>query len=122
LRGWSKKIGKEYTIDLNDSTSATIYSAKAKMMANLELRYDLPWNFGLDIFLDAGRLDDDLSTIFDWSSYYVNTGIGLYYKTPIGPIRVEVPILLNNPNKGTDREVTDRTIWNTINVGLLFAF
>jgi outer membrane protein insertion porin family len=122
LRGWSKKIGKEYTIDLNDSTSATIYSAKAKMMANLELRYDLPWNFGLDIFLDAGRLDDDLSKIFDWSSYYVNTGIGLYYKTPIGPIRVEVPILLNNPNKGTDREVTDRTIWNTINVGLLFAF
>jgi len=124
VRGWNRSIGKEYevtiTVDEQDTTY-TINAGKAKMMANLELRFDLPWNFGIDTFLDAGRLDDDLTTITDWSSYYINTGIGIYYKTPIGPIRVEFPILLNNPNQGTPQE-EDRTFWNSINFGLLFAF
>ena len=124
VRGWNRSIGNEEevtkTIDGVDTTY-TIYAGKAKMMANLELRIDLPWNFGIDIFLDAGRLDDDLSTIIDWRSYYVNTGAGIYYKTPIGPIRIEFPIILNNPNIGTDQEEV-RNFWNSINFGLLFAF
>lgn len=125
VRGWNRSIGDLDTVTVtinNNDTTYTIYTGKAKMMANLELRFDLPWNFGIDMFLDAGRLDDDLTTITDWSSYYVNTGVGIYYKTPIGPIRVEFPILLNNPNKGTTQEEEDRTFWTSINFGLLFAF
>jgi len=93
------------------------------MLANLELRYDLPWNFGFDIFLDAGRLDEDLSTIFNWDTYYVNTGFGIYYRTPIGPIRVEFPIILNDPNIALGRdEDLNRKWYEMINFGLLFAF
>jgi len=123
VRGWRKSIGNEHKVNVNDSTTSTIYASKAKMMANLELRYDLPWNFGFDVFLDAGRLDEDLSTIFNWDSYYVNTGFGIYYRTPIGPIRVEFPIILNDPNIALGRdEDLNRKWYEMINFGLLFAF
>ncbi|MEA2077246.1 MAG: BamA/TamA family outer membrane protein [Candidatus Marinimicrobia bacterium] len=121
LRGWKKSIGNEYEVAINDSTTRTIYAGNAKMMANVELRFDLPWNFGIDVFLDAGRLDNDLTTIANWDSYYVNTGFGIYYKTPIGPIRVEFPILLNDPNIALDRD-QGRKWYEMINFGLLFAF
>lgn len=121
IRGWSKSIGDEYDLQINDSTSTTIFAGKAKMMANVELRFDLPLNFGIDLFLDAGKLDNDLTTITDWNSYYVNTGFGIYYKTPIGPIRVEFPILLNDPNIALGRD-QERDWYEYINFGLLFAF
>jgi outer membrane translocation and assembly module TamA len=88
----------------------------------VELRADLIWNFGVNAFLDVGMLDDNFSSIMNWSNYYVNTGFGIYYKTPIGPVRIEFPIILNNPNKDLDRDLVDKTFWNYINFGLLFAF
>jgi len=118
VRGWVKSIGNPYEIISNDSTSSsTIYAGKAKILGNIELRMDLVWNFGLDVFVDAGRLDDDLSNIFDWNGYFMNTGIGIYYKTPIGPVRVEFPFILNDPS-GNEKEFT----FNRVNFGLLFAF
>ncbi|MEA3391567.1 MAG: BamA/TamA family outer membrane protein, partial [Candidatus Marinimicrobia bacterium] len=118
VRGWVKSIGKEYEIISEDSTSnSTIYAGKAKILGNIELRIDLVWNFGIDVFVDAGRLEDDLSNILDWSGYFMNTGIGIYYKTPIGPVRVEFPFILNDPS-GNENEFT----FNRISFGLLFAF
>lgn len=118
VRGWVKSIGKVYEIISEDSTSSsTIYAGKAKILGNIELRMDLIWNFGIDVFVDAGRLEDDLSNILDWSGYFMNTGIGIYYKTPIGPVRVEFPFILNDPS-GNENEFT----FNRISFGLLFAF
>ena len=117
VRGWFKSIGDPYVTASED----TIYAGKAKVLGNVELRFDLIWNFGVNAFVDAGRLDNDLSELTDWKGYYVNTGFGIYYKTPIGPVRVELPVILNDPNAGTplDRE---QTFFQRINFGLLFAF
>lgn len=117
VRGWFQSIGDPYETALGD----TIYAGKSKIMGNLELRTDLVWNFGVNVFLDAGRLDEDFSGITDWEKYYVNTGLGIYYKTPIGPVRLEFPILINNPNKGTVLDV-EQSFFERINFGLLFAF
>ncbi len=118
VRGWVKSIGNPYEIINNDSTSSsTIYAGKAKILGNIELRIDMVWNFGIDVFVDAGRLEDDFSNILDWSGYFMNTGIGIYYKTPIGPVRVEFPFILNDPS-GNENEFT----FNRISFGLLFAF
>ncbi len=121
VRGWFQSIGNPYQIVLEDTIPATIYAGKSKLMGNLELRLDLIWNFGVNIFLDAGKLDDDFSNIADWNAYYVNTGFGIYYKTPIGPVRIELPIIINDPNIGTDRDI-EKPFINRINFGLLFAF
>ncbi|MDD3716332.1 MAG: BamA/TamA family outer membrane protein, partial [Candidatus Marinimicrobia bacterium] len=99
----------------------TIYAGKSKIMANAELRFDLIWNFGINAFIDAGRLDRDFKEILSLDKYYINTGFGIYYKTPIGPVRLELPILINNPNKGTELDV-ERSFLRRINFGLLFAF
>ena len=122
IRGWRKSLGNEYEVMRSDSSMTEIYAGKAKLMGNVELRADLIWNFGVNAFLDVGMLDDDFSGIMNWSDYYVNTGFGIYYKTPIGPVRIEFPIILNNPNEGLDRDPVDKTFWNYINFGLLFAF
>jgi outer membrane protein insertion porin family len=121
IRGWRKSLGNEYDVMKSDSSMTTIYAGAAKLMANVELRAELIWNFGVNAFLDVGMLDDDFSNITNLNDYYVNTGLGIYYKTPIGPIRIEFPIKINDPNVGTDRD-PERTFWNSINFGLLFAF
>jgi outer membrane protein insertion porin family/translocation and assembly module TamA len=112
VRGWSKAIGNPYPVD-----SDTLYAGKAKVLANLELRQDLFWNIGVNLFVDAGRLEDDLSHSLDWGGYFVNTGLGLYYRTPIGPIRVEFPFILNDP-----REDAKQFYYSRISFGVLFAF
>ncbi len=121
IRGWRKSLGNEYEIINSDSTYSPIYAGKAKLMGNVELRADLIWNFGVNAFFDIGMLDDNFSEILNWDNYYVNTGFGIYYKTPIGPVRIEFPIKINDPNIGTDRD-PERNFWNSINFGLLFAF
>jgi len=117
VRGWFQSIGDPYQTASGD----TIYAGKSKIMANAELRFDLIWNFGINAFIDAGRLDRDFKEILSLDKYYINTGFGIYYKTPIGPVRLELPILINNPNKGTELDV-ERSFLRRINFGLLFAF
>lgn len=117
VRGWFQSIGDPYQTVSGD----TIYAGKSKIMANAELRFDLIWNFGINAFIDAGRLDRDFSEILSLEKYYINTGFGIYYKTPIGPVRLELPILINNPNRGTELDV-ERSFLRRINFGLLFAF
>jgi len=117
VRGWFQSIGNPY----QTATMDTIYAGKAKMLANIELRYDLIWNFGVTAFLDAGQLADDFSHIGDIGSYYMNTGFGIYYKTPIGPVRLELPIIINDPRSGTGGG-DERNFFDRIIFGLLFAF
>ena len=122
IRGWRKSLGNEYEVMRSDSSMTEIYAGKAKLMGNVELRADLIWNFGINAFLDVGMLGNDFSNITNWGDYYVNTGFGIYYKTPIGPIRIEIPIILNNPNIALDRVRVKEDFWDYINIGLLFAF
>ncbi|MBW6458357.1 MAG: BamA/TamA family outer membrane protein [FCB group bacterium] len=117
VRGWFQSIGNPY----QTVTMDTIYAGKAKILGNAELRYDLIWNFGLTAFLDAGQLNDDFSHAGDLRSYYINTGFGIYYKTPIGPVRIELPIIINDPRAGTDPG-EEKNFFDRIIFGLLFAF
>ncbi|MDD3095262.1 MAG: BamA/TamA family outer membrane protein, partial [Candidatus Marinimicrobia bacterium] len=117
VRGWFQSIGDPYLTASGD----TLYAGKSKVMANAELRMDLLWNFGVNLFIDAGRLDSDFREMLKVDKYYINSGFGIYYKTPIGPVRLELPILINNPNKGTELDI-ERSFFRRINFGLLFAF
>lgn len=122
VRGWFQSIGDPYVIVTQEPPSQdTLYAGKAKLMANLELRVDLIWNFGVDAFIDAGRLDENFRNFGDWSGYYINTGFGIYYKTPIGAIRVELPIILNDPNPVQTPD-EGGSFFDRIIFGLLFAF
>ncbi len=56
---------------------------------NAEVRQDLPWNFGAVLFVDVGRVWDSIDNVsvagLQWS-----VGTGLRYRSPIGPIRLDV--------------------------------
>lgn len=118
VRGWFQSIGTAYEIEKDDTTTYTIYAGKSKTLGNIELRYDIIWNFGVNTFLDVGKLSDNFSDFTQWENYYVNTGFGIYYKTPIGAVRLEIPIRLNDPGDSDDYE----SIWQRLIFGLLFAF
>lgn len=113
VRAWRKSIGNDYELTSGD----TIKAGKSKVLANIELRQDLLWNFGVNVFIDAGRLNDDMSGVFNWDSYFVNTGFGIYYRTPIGPVRLEFPVILNDPRLGEAQFK-----FSSICFGVLFAF
>lgn len=56
---------------------------------NFEVRQDLPWNFGIVGFLDVGRVWDDPKNA-SFAGLQWSAGGGLRYRSPIGPIRVDV--------------------------------
>jgi outer membrane protein insertion porin family len=66
----------------------------ALVFGGLELRYDLRKTLALAAFTDAGSVyplvaDLDLGTVF------YTTGLGVRYKTPVGPVRVDWGLKLN---------------------------
>ncbi|MFA5354744.1 MAG: outer membrane protein assembly factor BamA [Thermodesulfovibrionales bacterium] len=64
------------------------------LMGNLELRFDLGKGIGLVTFLDAGNVWKD-TRIPDVADLRYTTGLGLRYKTPVGPVRVDYGYKLN---------------------------
>lgn len=67
---------------------------KAFLMGNIELRTYLGKNLSVVNFLDFGNLWNRVGDIEPTNLKYT-TGIGLRYKTPIGPIRVDYGYKLN---------------------------
>jgi len=80
---------------------------KALLVNNLELRFPLLGdNLGGVFFHDAGNVYSDLKRIkFNWSQkgltdfdYMVHSfGFGVRYRTPIGPVRVDLALTPNSP-------------------------
>ena len=67
-------------------------------LINIEYRFPVSKKFGSELFFDAGRLynnlDSFMTTDISW-----NYGIGLIYKTTLGPIRVDVGFPYGNLSK-----------------------
>jgi outer membrane protein assembly factor BamA len=85
-------------------------------LVNTELRFPLPYDFGLVTFLDAGNawlLNKDVSVAnfkqTGSNGLRYGAGAGLRYNTPVGPIRLDYGFNLN-PLPGESRAVLHFTI------------
>lgn len=76
----------------------------AFIMGNLELRTSLGKNFFIVNFLDAGNLWKRVGDV-DPSNLKYTTGIGLRYKTPVGPLRVDYGYKLNRERNESRGEI-----------------
>ena len=86
MRGW--EILKYRTIgDSNSTPIGGIY----RFLSNIEIRMQLNKSLGVNLFYDGGILSDDYEN-FSKSKIGWNTGLGLTYSTPLGPIRLDFAI------------------------------
>lgn len=69
----------------------------------IEFRQRLPKNFGLAAFADAGQVSS--KSMPGHGKLRVGCGGGVRYFTPIGPVRVDVAVPLNRPNRGDKWEL-----------------
>lgn len=69
----------------------------------IEFRQRLPKNFGVVAFGDAGQVSS--SSIPGHGKLRVGYGGGVRYFTPIGPVRVDVALPMNRPNRGDKWEL-----------------
>ncbi|MCX5615813.1 BamA/TamA family outer membrane protein [Bombella sp. TMW 2.2559] len=69
----------------------------------VEFRQRLPKNFGLAAFADAGQVSSN--SMPGHGKLRVGCGGGVRYFTPIGPVRLDVAVPLNRPNRGDKWEL-----------------
>ena len=69
----------------------------------IEFRQRLPKNFGLAAFADAGQVSSN--SMPGHGRLRVGCGGGVRYFTPIGPVRVDVAVPINRPNRGDKWEL-----------------
>ncbi len=115
VRGWSQSIGREF----ETPDGLIVYADYAKALANVEMRITLPWNFGLEFFVDAGHLYSSFNGLWDPGKFYVSAGPGITYSTFIGPVRLEFPFVITDPTGKFQR--WDQPEKHFI-IALLFAF
>jgi outer membrane protein insertion porin family len=89
-------------------TPATLISGFATgggslLILNGELRYSVWKSLAAVTFVDAGNVYE-LASSFQPTNLQPAVGVGLRYKSPIGPIRVDVGFNLNRRVLGTQRE------------------
>lgn len=66
-----------------------------------EVRFHLTGNFSGAAFVDAGQVSFERDRTFDPSGFAIAVGPGLRYRTPIGPIRVDVGYRTRTPDQRT---------------------
>lgn len=115
VRGWAQSIGNKYLT----SDSLTVYAGYNKILANLEYRIPLFWILGAEFFIDAGQLRNDFKNIFQLDEFYISAGGGIRIESPVGPIRFEVPFVINDPSG--KRNFGDQTEIKII-IAILFAY
>jgi translocation and assembly module TamA len=65
-------------------------------LASFELRFRLPYDFGLAAFVDAAEIWATEEN-FDFKDVNVAVGPGLRYYTAFGPIRLDFALLVTRP-------------------------
>lgn len=93
------------------------------VLSNIELRYPIWHDLGGVVFLDAGNLFREL--YFDERFHLLTTsGIGLRYRTPVGPLRIDVAWRLNGRVRETQDDQVVATVkkWGAIHFGIGHAF
>lgn len=112
LRGFSLNgAGPQHDVCISTTGTAT---CDAKISAplggnqlfilNSELRIPIPMdlplvhkNLGFVTFYDGGNVYQKVGFHNFWSQYTNTVGIGLRYKTPVGPVRIDIGHNLNGP-------------------------
>tara|TARA_B100000579_G_scaffold429246_1_gene440687 strand:+ start:1533 stop:3194 length:1662 start_codon:yes stop_codon:yes gene_type:complete len=92
MRGW--EILKYKT---EDGSGGTPVGGIYRFLTNLEFRMQLKEKLGINIFYDGGILSDSYQN-FTKSKMGWNTGLGLTFSTPLGPVRLDyaIPFLDDN--------------------------
>ncbi len=90
-------------LELGSSGEPVPTGGSALVFGGLELRYDLRRTLALAAFTDAGSVFPRVSDL-DLAQIFYTTGLGLRYKTPVGPVRVDWGYKLNRrPGEGPYR-------------------
>jgi outer membrane protein assembly factor BamA len=80
-----------------------------RLLLNLEIRFPIIWLFGGEIFLEGGRLTDQIKNValrsIQWGG-----GFGVTFASPLGPVRLDYAFQVDNPGS---REIS---------LGLLYIF
>ena len=94
MRGWEILKYKTKN-DLGDTPVGGIF----RFLTNIEFRIQLNESLGINIFYDGGILSDNYEN-FIKSKLGWNTGIGLTFSTPLGPVRLDyaVPFIEDDIN------------------------
>ncbi|MGK2857704.1 MAG: outer membrane protein assembly factor BamA, partial [Thermoanaerobaculia bacterium] len=75
--------------DPNSQLAFTPQGGNAMLIGNIELRYPLTESLGVAGFVDVGQVWRLVSTVdMDYLRYAV--GAGIFYRTPVGPIRFDL--------------------------------
>lgn len=78
------------------------FGGNSMFLLNAELRIDFSYGFGLILFFDAGNVWDTYKN-YDVLDLRTDAGIGFFYNTPIGPVRLDIGYNLSpipGENKG----------------------
>ncbi len=94
LRGWN---ALQYP-DKQDNETIYLNGKENRFLTSAELRIPILGAFGAEIFVDGGQLWDSGSSLklgdLSWSG-----GSGLTYRSPLGPIRLDIAYQLDEPSK-----------------------
>lgn len=71
-------------------TSCAAIGGKTMINVSVELRFDIYKNLGGVIFTDCGGLAQDCVKASYDENFVGATGFGFRYKTPVGPIRLDI--------------------------------
>ena len=88
LRGWRSPCRMDALDGCKDNQ---LYYNKPyfRILNNIEFRFPIYNNLGGEIFFDGGILGKNKNDL-QYSSIFWDIGYGLTYKTPLGPIRIDV--------------------------------
>lgn len=105
VRGFHPDRLKTTVTTIDDQWKRVAAGDLVKLIANLELRFPIYWQFGGEIFLDAGQLQSDYSQV-DILTLRHTAGFGITFATPLGPIRLDFGRKLGEIEAYEDRWVT----------------
>jgi len=94
LRGWN---ALQYPVKRNNET-IYLNGKINRFLTSAELRIPISGAFGAECFVDGGQLWDSTSSL-DLGDLSWNGGVGLTYRSPLGPIRLDMAYQLDDPTK-----------------------
>jgi len=92
LRGYEPDLAPPLGLFIDDCGVEHVVPRGGKSMLNVNVEARIPLNerVGGVLFQDAGFLSDDKLADFTVDKLLLSSGVGLRYKTPIGPLRFDI--------------------------------
>jgi outer membrane protein insertion porin family len=113
IRGFAlDTVGAPATISVNGFP----LGGNAVVIMNAELRIPVWREFGAALFADGGNVFDRVTNM-DFGALRGALGVGVRYRSPIGPVRIDVGFKLDRRELGGSLE--PRTVWH-LSIGQVF--